>query len=119
MDVLLLPGEADWELARAGPCGYILLFPEPWLLQPLRLFLEFPLFVIKLVFIPSSVARGQELCCSVPELLWAVNAEPFVPSSGVLLTHHVLLAFPFLPWLSPLGAARRERGGRRMAEPFL
>lgn len=113
-----------------GPVG-VLLSAQPWLAQPLRLFLEFPPFVIKLLVSVSSVALWQELqhcgrncwgrnyVALSLSFLRAVNAESFLPSFGILLTHHVLLAFPFLPWLSPLGTASREGGGRLMAEPFL
>lgn len=111
---------------RAGRLWVSCFLLEPWLSQPLRIFLEFPPFVIKFLVIVSRASLGQELqhwgrnCVALClSFLRAVDTKPFVSSFGILLTHRVLLALPFLPWLSPLGAARRQRGGRWMAEPFL
>lgn len=59
----------------------------------------------------------------MPVLPQAVNAEPphlYSSLGSSLPTMCLRTPWPFpLPWLSPLGAARREVGGRWMAEPFL
>lgn len=70
----------------------------------------------------SSAAVGQVLHCSVPVFSQVVMLSSYVCIILRSPSLHKVPANPrpfLLPWLSPLGAARRGGGGRRMAEPFV
>ena len=106
----------------AGPCGYPAPCGAPAAATGTVIFSISP-FVIQTLVILSSAVVGQAPHCSVPLLSQAVNAEPphfYCPPGSFSPTMCLQTPWPFpLPWLSPLGAARREGGGRWMAEPFL
>lgn len=107
-DVLVLPGAgrlgAGMALGYHNRCGYFWHF----------------LCVIQTPAILSSVVE-QGLRFSMPVLSWTADDKPppclYHPWGSSLTTMPLQAPWPLpLPWLSPLGTARRKEGGRWMAE---